>query len=454
VTIEIIMSLIQKIKKQNLDKTFVSDFSKLVSGTFLANLLPVLISPILSRLYSPESFGVFGIYISIVNILTIILTGRYEFAIVKAGKKSEAIYLLYLITLLSLGITFISLIIITLLFILVPDLSISNHIWIYAIPVTAFAVAGNRTLYYYSTYLKDYGLQSRNRIYRGLNVSAFKIGFFLPFHQLGLIVGNFFGYFITLFIYLFTLIKRRQLVFPSFNFKKIKAGFFNHLFFPRYDLLSGLLNAFSLNLPIILFAFYYSKEIIGQYSMAFSLINMPIVLVAASMGQIYYQRISIPKNKSETKIITGKIINQLSVYGLVLSVVLVFGDVIFGFVLGKEWILAGRFAQYMSLWIYIVFIASPLSHLFYHLSKQQTLMIFNIILFFFRTLILIFTIYIFDSVEMVVLIYCLSGFFFWLFLLIKESTIAGLNYTRVLYKALIPFVTISMLLFIIRIILI
>ena len=53
----------------------------LMTGTGLAQAIPIAISPILTRLYSPEDFGTFGLYMAIVTIASVLVTGRYELAI-------------------------------------------------------------------------------------------------------------------------------------------------------------------------------------------------------------------------------------------------------------------------------------------------------------------------------------------------------------------------------------
>ena len=37
-------------------------------GTIFAQIISILISPILTRIYTPEDFGIYGIYMSIVSI--------------------------------------------------------------------------------------------------------------------------------------------------------------------------------------------------------------------------------------------------------------------------------------------------------------------------------------------------------------------------------------------------
>ena len=75
-----------------------SEFSKnvltLMTGTTIAQTIPVAISPILTRIYTPEDFGIFAIYLAITAILGNIVSGRYELAIMIPKKDEDAINLI------------------------------------------------------------------------------------------------------------------------------------------------------------------------------------------------------------------------------------------------------------------------------------------------------------------------------------------------------------------------
>ena len=58
--------------------SFYKNVLKLISGTTLAQLIPVLVSPILTRIYSPQDFGLFALFITISAILNVLSTLRYD----------------------------------------------------------------------------------------------------------------------------------------------------------------------------------------------------------------------------------------------------------------------------------------------------------------------------------------------------------------------------------------
>ena len=77
-----------------------SDFSRnvltLMTGTSIAQAIPIAISPILTRIYTPDDFGIFALYMSIASIIAVIATGRYELAMMLPKKDSDAINILFI----------------------------------------------------------------------------------------------------------------------------------------------------------------------------------------------------------------------------------------------------------------------------------------------------------------------------------------------------------------------
>ena len=61
---------------------FVKNVISLMTGTTAAQAIPILISPILTRLYKPEEFGAFALYMAIASVLSVVVSGRYELAVI------------------------------------------------------------------------------------------------------------------------------------------------------------------------------------------------------------------------------------------------------------------------------------------------------------------------------------------------------------------------------------
>lgn len=68
-----------------------SEFNKniftLLSGTIIAQAIPIAISPILTRIYTPDDFGVFALFLAISSVFGSISTAKYELAIALPKKR-------------------------------------------------------------------------------------------------------------------------------------------------------------------------------------------------------------------------------------------------------------------------------------------------------------------------------------------------------------------------------
>ena len=85
-----------------------------MTGTTLSQMIPIVISPILTRIYNPEDFGIYAIFLAIITILGSIISGRYELAIMLPKSDEDAINIFalgliitFILTLLSIMILFI-----------------------------------------------------------------------------------------------------------------------------------------------------------------------------------------------------------------------------------------------------------------------------------------------------------------------------------------------------------
>ena len=67
-----------------------------MTGIAISQAIPIAISPILTRLFTPNDFGIFALYLSIVSIISIVATGRYELAVILPDNDKDAIHIVLL----------------------------------------------------------------------------------------------------------------------------------------------------------------------------------------------------------------------------------------------------------------------------------------------------------------------------------------------------------------------
>jgi len=373
-------ALIKKLRKSG----FVKNTFVLFSGTALGQMIPVLISPVLSRLYSPEDFGLLGLYITAATIFSVLATGRYDKAVMLPEKDEDSVNLVALSVLLSIVISLGSLIIVWLFNDLICS-ALNNEqfsTWLYFLPLSILFLGIYNSFNNWGNRQKLYKRLALSRLLKGgaTGTTNLSVGFINP-GPFGLIGGYIIGHFTNacyLFyksvrnnLHLFSLISPQRMIQNAKRYKK----------FPLYMTWASWINAFSVHSPILILSFFFNSAIVGFYTFGHRILSMPVSLISTSVGQVFYQEAAINAN-DERKIenLSYNLYRNLFFLAVVPAVILlVFGDLIFDFVFGDDWLMAGKYAQTLSIWMLFIFVTSPLKNLMNVLEKQQKDLVFNVI---------------------------------------------------------------------------
>ena len=70
--------------------SFTTNVATIVTGTAIAQIIAILATPIVTRFYGPEAFGLFALFSSVAGIFTIIACLRYEPAIMLPNSDEGA----------------------------------------------------------------------------------------------------------------------------------------------------------------------------------------------------------------------------------------------------------------------------------------------------------------------------------------------------------------------------
>jgi O-antigen/teichoic acid export membrane protein len=111
-----------------------------MTGIVIAQALPLAITPILTRLYSPSDFGIFAIFVAIVGIFSVMATARYEQAILLPSSHDEAISLTALSVIIATTLSFVLALFIWLFFDFISNLTHIGY-WLYAVPLGVLLVS-------------------------------------------------------------------------------------------------------------------------------------------------------------------------------------------------------------------------------------------------------------------------------------------------------------------------
>jgi O-antigen/teichoic acid export membrane protein len=365
-----------------------SEFSRnvvtLVTGTAIAQLIPILISPILTRIYSPEDFGVYAVYFSLLMILSVFASGKYEMAIVLPDNDIDAKRLVQICFFIATAVSVLLLLFLA-IFLLVASLPESLEKakrTLLILPVGVFLVGTSQALHYYNNRKGAYRKLAKSKVVRSISYSVTAIaGGFIKTPGIGLAIGELIGYLFNN-AYLSIRKKNERLNLDWSEMKKLSKRYSN---FPRYLIISGFFEKGSGQAPVLFINNLFQGTIqAGYFSFAQRIIITPADLIARAITDVFRQRASLefiehkncyPLFKSTFK--------KLFLIAVIPFTIAYFAVVdIFAFVFGNEWAVAGQYAQIMMPMFFLQFIVSPLSIVFMIAEKQKYDLVLQITLLF------------------------------------------------------------------------
>lgn len=351
--------------------SFVSDVLTLAGGTTFAQILTILAAPVLTRLYEPEDFGLWALYISITSIINVISCLRYEYSIMLPESDKEAVNLLGLSILAVLAVTGLTVPFIWYFKSQIIDLlnapQIENYLWL--VPPFVFVNGVFLALNHWNSRTKLFKRLSFSRISSSVSTTSTQIILGLiknPPTSAGLIGGSLAGQSVATFVLGGQIWKDdRNLIKENLSWKKVHEGAIRHRNLPLIDSWSALMNSISWQLPAFLLSAFFTPVVVGFYSLGFRLLQLPMSFIGGSISQVFYQRASKAVSDNTLSILVEDVFRMLVIIGMfpILILTIVGGDV-FTVIFGKAWTEAGVYAQILSLWAFIWFISSPLSTIY------------------------------------------------------------------------------------------
>lgn len=361
------------------EKPFIRNVLILTTGTAAAQAVTMALSPIITRLYGPDEFGLLGMFTAVVGIITPIAALTYPIAIVLPKSDKEAKGLIRL----SLSASvFISLVVALLLTLFNQDIIRVFNLerispYLYLIPIFILFTGLLEVTEQWLIRTKQFRLNANVSFYQAVILQSSKVGvgFFYPVAAM-LITLTVFGQFLKTVMYIKSAKKS--------NYKHIYSEADNDENFPIIDLArkykdfpvyrapQSFIFALSQSLPILLLASFFGPISAGFYSLGRSVMGIPTSLIGKSIGDVFYPRISEAANNGEnlTSLIK-KTILVLAVVGIIpFGIVIVFGPSLFSLVFGLEWVKAGEYARWIALGLFFTFIYQPCIKVFPVLSLQ------------------------------------------------------------------------------------
>lgn len=375
--------------------SFARNVVTLMTGTTFAQALMILVAPILTRLYSPEDFGVFALYISILGILSVVSCWRYELAIVLPEKDEDAANLLVLSILICFGMAAITLFLVALFRVPLANLLGAPDLapWLWLLPLSLIAAGLFQAFNYWSTRRKQFKRLAARQITQSSVTVITQVGVGATVHPgpAGLIGGSIIGQLMATGRLAWQ-IGRDDGNLLRFHINRADAErmLIRYKEFPIYSSWSSILNTTAAMLPLLLLGYFFNPAVVGFYALAQKVLSMPMGVIGNSIAQVFYPRAMEANRTGDLDRLVMRAFRVLISISLVPIILLIIvAPILFNVVFGGQWIIAGEYVQWLSIWFIFTFISSPLSTIFMVKERQNDLMLFNIVLFLSRIIILL-----------------------------------------------------------------
>lgn len=323
----------------------------LLSSNGLAQLFPFLVYPFISRLYSTDAFGQLAIIVSVHSLLVSVSTGKYDQAIAIPKGNDQAVHLFNIGVRIALGISFLILPVVFLIKLSGTYFSFGSQVnnWFYVLVITVFSTACVQLINGWSIRYKMFAIIGGSVLVLSLLTSTLKLIFGFFNVNNGLLIAFVTAQILTMMFAAFRVTRSHHPPIFERNTQEALKTAVEYSGFPKFYMINSLLNTFSSNLPIYLFAFYFSNDIIGQFSVALALLFTPVNAFCNSLSQVLMKKALDLKHSGAPvwpllKSFIQKILMFSVLPGILLIILL---PRILEIYLGDQWTATGRFGQFL-----------------------------------------------------------------------------------------------------------
>jgi O-antigen/teichoic acid export membrane protein len=350
-------------------------FAVLASGTAASQVIVVLSSPVLTRLYSPSDFGALSIYIAALSMLTMLAGLRYQLAIPLPRSDGSAVNVLALALTLTCVVAAVTAAIVISplgaeLVTLANAPQLQPYLWL--LPVGVLLCGAYDVLTYWAIRKKEFGRIARTKLQQGIgSVGTQVVMGFAQFGALGLIVGHVVGNAAGLTRLVLSSLRIDAGLLERIRLARVLSTARRFRRFPLYFTWAGMAQIAGAQLPVLLFAAIFSPAMAGLYLLADRVTRAPLDLVGKATAQASFAGAAEARREGRldrTALRTFEALTRVSVGPALLLAI--GAPQFFGAAFGSDWVEAGAFVQWMTPMLIAAFIVAPLTVLHSVMERQ------------------------------------------------------------------------------------
>ncbi len=355
-----------------------------MTSTGLAQLLTICFSPVLSRLYGPDEFGVYGTFLSVAGVLSAVVTLQYSEALMLPGRHQEAAGIFWAAMVSTVAITLLF----SLPWVFFPstwrglfDPRQLNG-WLWLVPLAALVTGLNETLTAWCARRKAFKRAATVQVGRALTANSGQTAAGAAgWGAGGLVGGGLFGDILaSIGLFLWVVREDGAALRAGWKRESILVAAREHRAFAFFSMPQNLLNAASQGAPVILLIYYFGAAIGGTYAFAIRVLQLPMNFILTSLRQVLFQKLSEVRNEGgDLRGLFVKTTATLLGLSLVPAAIgFVFAPQLFGLVFGSHWVLAGDYARWLLIWLVPGFCNLPAALVGRILRQQRNLLLFDL----------------------------------------------------------------------------
>ncbi len=364
--------------------SFARNIAILGGGTALAQSFNVLLAPLLTRLYLPDSLGQFALFASFLNVAMVGISLRYELGIVAARTEQKAAQLALLAFLFSLPVSIFGAgaLFLAIHFSLLGFNTLPSYTPLLMVPALVFVAAFSALRYWFVRQEQFRGVSQATVVQNGArSISQVVMGVFGG-RLAGLLAGELIGRsagMTRMFREAWPSI--RAYVFPA-NPRNLSEVLWENRQFPVYSLPSSLVDTLAANICIPLVVRCFGVETGGYFALVQRVLAVPLVLISTSVADAFHGRLAQYVRETPERVVglfqtTSAVLALLGILPTIL--LMLFGRPLFKMVFGSRWTLAGDFAAVAAPLFLAQFVVTPLSRLVFVLEGQRLKLVYDLL---------------------------------------------------------------------------
>ena len=354
-------------------------------GHGTGQIVLMLSAPVITRLYTPKAFGDMTFIIAVGGLFAVVSSFCYHIAIVLPKNEDDAFNLFAISVIANLitvsCVSFSLWMLLSLNWIGYFYKGASEVLWL--LPFFIFFTSLRESLSYLNTRYKKFNLISLSPLINaiisaGIQISA---GSFFASSVIYLVLGKTAGVIFASLILLTILVQEKVPLYSSIKWSKIKKCLREYIRFPQYHLPTTIFNSLTQQLPIFLFSYFFSYKVVGLYGIANMVLRKPLYIISQSISKVFLKKsVGIEQaDNNELAVFFKKSTLGLAAFSAIpFGLLLIAGKPLFGYVFGEKWIEAGKYAQIMTPWLFLMLVKTPANQIIFLKQKLRFNFYFNI----------------------------------------------------------------------------